>query len=77
MASIVVSKTSDKGSSPLTPANRLRYGVTASTLDFGSNSPGSNPGTSTKMSGWPSGSGPGLQNQSEWFDSTTRLQLPL
>ena len=49
----------------------------ASTLDFGSNSPGSNPGTSTKNVGLAERSGPGLQNQLDWFDSNTRLHLPL
>ena len=47
MASMVVSKTSGEGSSPSTPAWILRYGVMASTRDFGSLSSGSSPDTST------------------------------
>lgn len=47
MVSMLVSKTKGESSSLSTPAWILRYGVMASTLDFGSNSPGSSPGTST------------------------------
>ena len=56
---------------------KIEVWCNGSTRDFGSLSSGSSPDISTNNVGFAERLGPGLQNQLEWFDSTTRLQMPL
>ena len=75
MVSILVSKTKGESSSLSTPANG--YWSVAQLVEHQIlvlRVVGSNPAISTIMSGWPRGSGSGLQNHLHRFDSGTRLQ---
>ena len=76
MVSIAVSKTVDKGSSPLTPA-KIEVWCNGSTRDFGSLSLGSNPGTSTIMRLWASGRNHWSAKPiiHRWFESNQALNV--
>ena len=72
--SIPVSKTVGESSSLSTPARDWSVAQMVEHQILVLRVVGSNPAISTNMSGWPRGSGSGLQNHLHRFDSGTRLQ---